>query len=197
MEKEEIATMTSETSPGAILLQEHAAISAVLDYLERAVAALERGQAVDPTLFRDLEDFFTLFVGRCHHGKEEQLLFPALDASPEMATLVQRLEQEHEQGEDLAAAFATASRAYATHGSEAAGPLIAASRAYAAALRQHIALENAELLPYAAYAAAPETRQRLVDTFERYEDEVMGVGTHERLHRMIDTLEPRLAACGA
>lgn len=189
--------MTTETTPGTILSDEHAAISAVLDYLDRAVAALEHGQPVDPDLFRDLDDFFTLFVGRCHHGKEERLLFPALDRSPDVTALVQGLELDHERGEKLAAFYGTAAHDYAVQGRAAAGPLIVASRAYAAFLRQHIALENAKLLPRAAYDAAPARRRDLVAAFERYEDEVMGAGTHERLHHMIDTLEPRLAACGA
>lgn len=188
--------MTTDTTPGTILYEEHAAISAVLDYLDRAVTMLERGQSVDASLFHDLDVFFALFVGRCHHGKEEQLLFPALDGSPDVIALVQRLEQEHERGEELAAAYAVAAHDYAARGMAAAGPLIAAARAYAASLRQHIARENEDLLPRAAYTESPAQRRALVDAFERYEDEVMGAGTHERLHQMIDTLGPRLAVCG-
>src|SRR5579863_4626707 len=105
--------MITETTPSAILFEEHAAISTVLDYLDRVVTALERGRPVDPDLFRDLDDFFTLFVGRCHHGKEEQLLFPALSGSPGETALVQGLEQDHERGVELAAAFGAAAHEYA------------------------------------------------------------------------------------
>ena len=189
--------MTTEPTPSTILSDEHAAISAVLGYLDRAVAALERGHPVDPALFHDLDAFFALFVGRCHHGKEEQLLFPALNGAPDVAALVQRLEQEHERGEELAAAYAVAAHDYTVLGMAASGALIAASRAYAASLRQHIARENEDLLPRASDAVPPAQSRSLVAAFARYEDEVMGAGTHERLHQMIDTLGPRLAACGA
>ena len=189
--------MTTEATPSAILFEEHTAISTVLDYLDRAVAALERGRPVDAGIFRDLDDFFTLFVGRCHHGKEEQLLFPVLGGSPDEVALVQGLEKEHEYGVELAAAYGAAAQEYAVCGLEAAAPLVATARAYAEALRRHIARENADLLPRAARAQSPAKGRDLVAAFERYEDEIMGVGTHERLHHMIDTLGPRLTACGA
>lgn len=187
----------TETTPDTILSEEHAAISMVLDDLDRAITALEHGHPVDASLFRDLDEFFTLFVGRCHHGKEEQILFPTLDRSPEGLALVRHLERDHERGVELAAAYSVATDEYAARGLAAAGPLIAAARAYAAALRRHIAEENDDLLPRAAATVSSAQRQDLVAAFERYEEEVMGAGTHERLHRMIDTLGPRLAACGA
>jgi hemerythrin-like domain-containing protein len=184
--------MTNATT-GAILYEEHAAISTVLDYADRAIAALEHGRHVDPSIFRDLLDFFTLFVGRCHHGKEEQLLFPTLHRFPEMADLARNLEHEHGQGTALVEAYGAAVHEYAARGREAAGPVIATLRAYATFLRRHISRENEDLLPALQHIAPSSIQIDLVPAFERFEDEVMGKGTHERLHHMIDTLGPRLA----
>ena len=107
----------------SILYDEHAAIGAMLGYLERAVAALERGQQVDPAIFEDLAEFFTLFVGRCHHGKEEALLFPALRQVPALAALDAELAREHTGGIEFLAAYITAVTGYAENGLSAAGPL--------------------------------------------------------------------------
>lgn len=104
----------------SILYDEHAAIGTMLGYLERAVAALERGQQVDPA---DLAEFFTLFVGRCHHGKEEALLFPALRQVPALAALDAELAREHTGGIEFLAAYITAVTGYAENGLSAAGPL--------------------------------------------------------------------------
>lgn len=185
--------MMATTTTGSILYEEHAAILTVLDYLDQAVAALSEGRAVDAAIFRDLHEFFTLFVGQCHHGKEERLLFPQLHLFPEMAALIAALEREHAQGTALLATYAAAVEGYATRGLPDAGPLIAAAREYAAFLREHIRAENEDLLPSLPHIEPASVPVDLVPAFERYEVEVMGAGTHERLHRMIDTLGPRLA----
>lgn len=185
--------MATTTTTGSILYEEHAAITTVLDYLDRAVSALSQGQAVDPAIFRDLHEFFTLFVGQCHHGKEERLLFPQLHLFPEMADLIAALEREHTRGTALLATYATAVDAYATRGLPGAGSLITASQDYAAFLREHIRTENEDLLPSLHHIEPASVPVDLVPAFERYEVEVMGSGTHERLHRMIETLGPRLA----
>lgn len=189
--------MTTRTTTSSILCDEHAAITAVLGYLDRAVGALEQAKGVDPAIFGDLLEFFTLFVGQCHHGKEEQLLFPTLRRSSEMAVLIAELEREHGQGMALVDAYAAAVKGYAERGLQASGPLIAAARAYAAFLGRHIERENESLLPGASRLESPAEQADLVAAFERYEDDVMGTGTHERLHRMIDTLGPRLASYDA
>jgi hemerythrin-like domain-containing protein len=190
-----MTTPSTPTTPTAasILYEEHAAISTVLDYLERAARALERGAPVEPAFFRDLHDFFTLFVGQCHHGKEETLLFPQVHLFPEMAGLIAALELEHAQGPALLDAYAAAVSAYADRSLDAAGPLVDASRAYAAYLRAHIRTEHEDLFAALHDVGPAAVPLDLVAAFERYEDEVMGRGTHERLHRMIETLGPRLA----
>lgn len=186
-------TTTTTTTPGSILHAEHDAIAAVLDYVEVAAHALEQGRPVDPAIFRDLQAFFTLFVGQCHHGKEETLLFPQLHLFPEMADLIATLEREHARGTALVDAYAAALDVYTARGLDAAGPLVAASRAYAEFLHAHIDRENEDLLPALQHVEPASIPVDLVPAFERFEDEVMGTGTHERLHRMIETLHPRLA----
>ena len=37
------------------------------------------GKLGDPQHVDHLLEFFTVFVDKCHHGKEEELLFPALE----------------------------------------------------------------------------------------------------------------------
>lgn len=178
----------------SVLREEHTAISTVLDYLDQACDALAEGRPVDPGIFRDMLKFATLFVGQCHHGKEEQILFPLLRrAAPATDPVITRLEQEHNQGIELADAFAAAVAAYAAHGMEAASPLVTAARAYAVSLRRHMRYENEQLLAQAEQGGVPDTLAAAVAAFDRFEDEVMGAGTHEQLHRMIDTLGPRVA----
>jgi hemerythrin-like domain-containing protein len=187
--------MNVETpSVSTVLRDEHAAITTVLGYLDRASTALEQGRHLEPGIFRDMLKFFTLFVGQCHHGKEEQILFPLLrHKSTTTDAVIGQLEKEHGQGVELADGYAAAVAAYAAHGLAAAGPLAAAARAYAAYLRRHIAYENEQLLAHLEQMGSPGALAAALGSFDQFEDNVMGVGTHEQLHRMIDTLGPRLA----
>jgi hemerythrin-like domain-containing protein len=185
--------MTTDQTPASILYDEHAAISHVLDYMDQAVELVESGKRVDPSLFADFQEFYARFVGQCHHGKEEQLAFPALRGSlPDQGSvLIDSLESEHAQGAKLDAAFAEAVSGYAAGGRNTVPALAEAARAYAAFLREHIARENEQLLPL--LAKMPTDQHSMVVAFDRFEEDVMGIGTHERLHKMIDTLGPRLA----
>ena len=106
----------NETASSSILMHEHDAIRMVLGLQDVALGALERGAAVDAGIFADLSLFFSLFVGKCHHGKEEQLLFPALRSAPEMIPAIDQLEAEHVQGGALVQAYDLAQRTYAAAG---------------------------------------------------------------------------------
>ncbi len=188
--------MSVETpSVSAVLRDEHAAIGVVLGYLDRVTDAVAQGRHVDSGIFHDMLKFFTLFVGQCHHGKEEQILFPLLRGKSEATdAVIERLEKEHAQGQALADSFAAAVADYAAHGMAAAGPLVAVARAYAPYLRRHIDYEDEQLLAYVVELGSPGALAAALIAFDRFEDAVMGAGVHEQLHRMIDALGPRVAA---
>jgi hemerythrin-like domain-containing protein len=139
--------------------------------------------------FADVQEFFAIFVDKCHHGKEEAELFPRLTSERGRA-LVERLEAEHVTGRRLAGAYASAVQAYQPGVADSGARLAAATEAYAAFLRAHIAVETDEL--FAATELLAEQDQELVDAFERIEEERIGPGTHERLHGMIDGLGGRI-----
>ena len=172
------------------LRAEHDGILAVLAHLERAVAAAERGVAIPVDVFADIQEFFTIFVDRCHHGKEEDEVFSRLERD-DKKEVPERLGAEHETGRKLAAAYAGAVRGYVP-GDVASGMRLAqAARAYDRFLRNHIEEENRELFPLIEQMLATED-QALVEAFDRIEEERIGPGTHERLHHMIDGLPQRI-----
>src|SRR5579859_5208723 len=121
------------------LRAEHDGVLAVLEQLDRAAAAAANGGPIPTDVFTDMQEFFAVFVDRCHHGKEETVLFPALGSVGK--PLVERLEQEHDAGRRLARAYAEAVAAYRPGDRTTGGALATAARNYAAFLRPHIALE--------------------------------------------------------
>jgi len=172
------------------LRAEHEATVHVLAQLEQAANAAAVGTPVPADVFQDIQEFLTIFVDQCHHGKEEGVVFPQLQR--DNATLIERLEAEHTTGRALSRAFTHALQVYQPGNTASGATLAAAAHAYAAFLRAHIDQETQELFPAIERTLAPEDAQ-MVDAFERIEVERIGPGTHERLHHMIDSLPARIA----
>ncbi len=171
------------------LREEHEGVLTVLDNLERAGRAAQRGAALPREVFADIQEFFAVFVDRCHHGKEEAEIFPRLLGGPH-AGLVDRLEQDHVKGRALARAYAQAVQDYQPGDAAGGGRVAAAAREYSAFLREHIALETSDLFP--AMKSIEAEDGAMSEAFERIEEERIGPGTHERLHAMIAGLPARI-----
>jgi hemerythrin-like domain-containing protein len=171
------------------LRDEHNGVLYVLDQVERAASAAERGSPMPKDVFADVQEFFAIFVDKCHHGKEESELFPRLTTA-QGRELVERLEAEHVMGRRLAGAYASAAQAYQPGQADSGVRLAIAARDYAQFLRGHIAFETDEL--FRATETLAEQDQELFDAFGRVEEERIGPGTHERLHGMIDGLGARI-----
>jgi hemerythrin-like domain-containing protein len=179
--------------PTDILVHEHEIILMVLEVAEREARAVAGGGTVNSERISEIIDFVRNFADRCHHGKEEDLLF---------ATLVERgfpreygpigiMLQEHALGrEHIQAAAASLPRA-AADDPAARTALADALLGYVALLRAHIQKENTILFPMADQLLSDEDRASLLEAFDRVEREEMGDGTHERYHRLAHQLTGR------
>ena len=181
--------MPQSTATG-ILRQEHEAILRMLDASEEVARLLDRGDDVSPETLTGLLEFFQLFADRCHHGKEESLLFPLLERRglPREGGPIGVMLTEHEQGRRLMREIAAVALAYTAGQAEARPRWSVAARGYAHLLRQHIAKENNVLFPMAEGLLSQTEQQELATGFAKVEEEKMGAGTHERLHTLMDKL---------
>ncbi len=174
----------------AILRKEHDAILRMLDVTDEVVQQLERAQRVAPATLAGVLEFFRLFADRCHHGKEEDLLFPLLERKGiayEGGPIGVML-HEHEQGRSLVRQMGDALDAYGSGQAQAGARWADAARSYAALLRQHIDKENNVLFMMAENLLSAAEQAELAAAFEKVEEEKMGAGTHERLHALMDKL---------
>ena len=181
------------------LRTEHRAVERMLAVFEAAAHRLEQGERVRPEVFRQAVDFVRNFADRCHHGKEEQNLFPRLEARgvARQGGPIGVLLLEHDQGRAYVGAIAGAIDAYEADGQSAASVIAKNARGYVDLLRQHVAKEDNVLFPMADRVLSAADQQALEQSFERIETEVMGPGTHERYHRLLDDLERELGLVGA
>jgi hemerythrin-like domain-containing protein len=171
----------------ADLRHEHEVILRGLDVLERLAERLAAGPPVDDTTLGELVELLQTFADRCHHGKEEDHLFPAIRAKGLGDTLAVFLE-EHEEGRGYLRTLASRG---ATGGERAA-----AARRYVGMLRDHIQRENEVLFPLADGLLAPEEHEALVRAYEDVERRVAGPGIHERLLATLARIDADVTAAG-
>ena len=173
-----------------ILSSEHRIIEQVLDCLERMAERVESGGALVEEHARSAVGFFRMFAERCHYGKEEAHLFPAMEArgfprngGPTGVMLSEHdLGRSHVRGMDGAIAGAAAGDAQARQ------QFVSHARAYLDLLRQHIEKEDHCLFRMADEAMTAEDQAALLAAFERVEAEEMGAGTHEKYLGIADQL---------
>ena len=104
-----------------ILRHEHEAILKMLGAARRVAGELERDVNVDQQTLADLLEFFRLFADQCHHGKEEELLFPLLERKgiPRSGGPIGVMLEEHDQGRRLIRELSDSATAYGSGDSDA------------------------------------------------------------------------------
>ena len=154
------------------LVHDHEAILSSLSILDAMVARL--GTTAAPTVedLRGFIGFLKEFADKCHHGKEEGILFPALTGAgmPQQGGPVGVMLSEHVEGRTLIRAMEAA-----VSGALDGKAFTEAARGYAELLRAHIAKENNVLFPAAERLLAPDM-EAIHAKFQKHEETVIGHG---------------------
>ncbi|MGB5987111.1 MAG: hemerythrin domain-containing protein [Desulfobacterales bacterium] len=171
------------------LLAEHEAVRLTLKILKKIAQDIEAtGKVSNPAHMEQLLDFFSTFVDRCHHGKEEELLFPALEqvgVSREGGPVGVML-KEHQQGRDLVAKMKAALGRHRKGDTDAARELGHHADNYITLLELHIDKENKVLFPLAVKHLPENALDEMKIGFDKIETDKIGAGRHEAYHEMLD-----------
>jgi len=151
---------------------------------------MEEGNAVPARHLEQILEFLKVFVDTCHHGKEEEQLFPAMEAVgvPREGGPIGQLLLEHEQGRAFVRGMSAAAAAGAGGAPAAEADFVANARGYTELLLTHIDKEDNVLYPIAEARLTAETQAALSAAFERIEEERVGHGRHEAFHALMDRL---------
>lgn len=155
-----------------LLMEEHELILRGLGVLQALADKAERGEPAPPHAAESLLEFLGTFADAHHHGKEEEILFPAMEDAgfPRDAGPVGVMLHEHDQGRALIAALREAApRSGGT--AEERTRFSAPARAYAQLLSAHIDKENHVLFRMADQAIPREEQQRVDEAFDAFERE--------------------------
>ena len=173
------------------LKDEHRVIEKVLGATLRLADAMAAGKDVDPAVFEKAAEFFKEFADRCHHGKEENLLFPLMEKRgiPAQGGPIGVMLNEHVQGRAFVRAFGEAAQRYAGGEKSGAPEIIENVRGYVHLLHHHIMKEDQVLYEMAGRVLTEADDRELLKGFDQVEHELMGHGVHERYHHLAEELD--------
>ncbi|MGD0777481.1 MAG: hemerythrin domain-containing protein [Candidatus Solibacter sp.] len=184
----------SGATPVEMLEAEHRVIQKMVAGMSVLAEQLERGEPVDVSLPEGIVAFLRTFADRCHHGKEETFLFPALirRGAPSHGCPIGGLTMEHQKGRVMVGELADAIRGYAAGEPPAREDLVKSLRALVAFYPSHIWKEDYLLFPLAGKVLTPEDQQELMGKFETVEREI-GLDVHEGFDKVAAELERKVS----
>jgi hemerythrin-like domain-containing protein len=188
----------SGTTPTEVLEAEHRVIQRVVAGMAVLVERLDGGQDLDVPLLENIVEFLRTFADRCHHGKEEAFLFPALihRGVPSHGCPIGGLTMEHQKGRVMVGELADAIRGYAAGEPPARENLVKSLRALVALYPSHIWKEDYLLFPLAGKVLTPEDQQDLMHKFDTV-DRDLGLGVHEGFDKVAAELERTVSGIDA
>ena len=172
----------------ADLMNDHNAILSALDVFTNILDEFTNENSTNLDELLDFIDFLREFADKCHHGKEEGILFPAMVAAgvPDRGGPIGVMMAEHIQGRGYIHSMLEALEEPEDYaGFEKAG------RAYIELLRVHIQKENNVLFPMADKVISADQMDVIALAFEVHEEKVIGHGRHEELHALLNGLKKK------
>ncbi len=175
------------------LKNEHEAILFTLEILGKIVEIIKSNKKADVNDIVELIDFLKIFADKCHHGKEEGFYFPELEKAgiPKENGPIGVMLNEHALGRSYIKLMGESLAEKDKSADLDSKKFTEGSTSYIALLKQHIDKENNVLFPMGDEKLSKAAQKDLLEKFEKYEDEVIGKGKHEELHKMLGEFEKK------
>ena len=173
-----------------VLSDEHRVIERVLAVVEKLATAPVEG-SLDS--WKKALDFFSHFADQCHHFKEEQVLFPAMEGRgiPRDGGPIGMMLMEHEEGRAYVRAMLSAIPLVEAKNQVAKEILVDKAKAYLRLLKDHIQKEDEILFRIADDVISPDEQKQLLQSFEEHEAKEIGEGVHEKYLKIAEELEAK------
>ncbi len=177
--------------PTEVLTAEHNAVLIALQILEKVESGLASSGANAETHLDQLIDFFKGFVDRCHHAKEEEVLFPELQRRglPRAGGPIAVMLAEHDAGRKHVGELQNGLARLRNGDAHAMHTIREGCSSYVSLLRAHIDKENNVLFPIADRMIPEVDAAEIIERFEEIERDRVGEGRHEAYHDMLHRLK--------
>jgi len=183
--------LLKSTAPTDQLKAEHEKILILLRILEGICARLEVRRDINPLYLGQVINFMKIFVDKFHHGKEEDLLFPAMrkagvrrEPGP-----IGELMIDHIKGRSLARHMNLAAERYGKYDRAAPAQFVESAKSYISLLNEHIRKEDEIYFPMAEKALSERQKKELWESFEELERTGAGRREHVSMLQILQDLE--------
>lgn len=152
------------------LMIEHRLIERMIEVMKRQLQRWERGGKVDPSFIETAVDFIRTYADRCHHGKEEDILFRDLSEksiSSDHKRIMEELVADHRWGRKTTGRLTEANEAYRNGDAEGASTILDCVKALVEFYPKHIEKEDRHFfIPIMDYFSKEEKDAMLNEEYE-------------------------------
>ena len=173
------------------LMIEHRLIEKMIKVMMHQLDHVQAGNNVDSSLIETITDFIRAYADRCHHGKEEDILFRELAKkviSPEHRRIMEQLVEEHAQGRKITKTLLEANQKYKQGDKKALSVITDCLHSLVTFYPKHIEKEDKHFfLPIMAYFTKKEKDAMLAEGYE-FDSNLL----HEEYKNIVKKAEIRL-----
>ena len=179
--------------PVGPLMIEHRLIEKMITAIQNEIDWCERENNINQEFIDNAADFIRIYADKCHHGKEEDILFRELNKKPlsdEHKRIMEELVAEHRQGRKAVAEMVEAKEQYMQGKKEALPIILNCMRFIADFYPKHIEKEDKQFfLPCMNYFTTEEKDSMLKEEWEFDKNLI-----HQIYREKVDKTE-RLISC--
>jgi hemerythrin-like domain-containing protein len=152
------------------MMIEHRLIERMIKVMDSKAREMRIGQKADPAFVTTAVDFIRTYADRCHHGKEEDILFRELRKkalSRDHRKVMEELIKEHRQGREITGMLVEANERYLKGESKAHEDIVQCMQRLVAFYPGHIEKEDKHFfIPVMKYFSKDEQDAMLREGYE-------------------------------
>jgi hemerythrin-like domain-containing protein len=175
------------------LMIEHRLIERMIDVMKEELVLIEKEKKVAPEFIEMAVDFIRTYADRCHHGKEEDILFRDLGGkklTDEHRLTMDQLVEEHKWARKVTGRLVEANTRYVYGNEEATSAIMECVRTLIEFYPKHIEKEDKHFfIPCMDYFTAAEKEAMLKEEWE-FDKSLI----HEKYRNMVIAGEKILTA---
>jgi hemerythrin-like domain-containing protein len=173
------------------LMIEHRLIEKMIRRVSEEWASIERTRQVDERFIEEVVDFFTTYADRCHHGKEEDILFREIrkrKVDPELTRQVEELMQDHITARNYIRQLKDANGRFAAGETSALAEISQAMANLVDIYPRHIEKEDKQFFLNAMEVFTKQERDLMLTEFNDFDRQLI----HEKYRAVVDRLTKNL-----
>lgn len=174
--------------PAGPLMIEHRLIERMISPMKKELENIRKNKKANPDFIKRLIDFLRTYADRCHHGKEEDILFERLKEKPiseEHRKIMEKLLSDHVRGRKLVAGLDEATERYRKGRKDSLSGIDESLEGLITLYPQHIDKEdNHFFLPVMEYFDKVE-RDEMLEQFSVFDKNLI----HEKYKKIMKKME--------